>query len=103
VHTWVPEDFNLDVSINGDITGVNMKDTKLISKSLSLRSESGSIRARRLRNDKCVIEALRGDIDIGSYIESGDLMMRTGTGEIKVTKRLGVVQRGTVVSEGGRL
>ena len=57
VWAWVPEDFNLHVQVNGNITGINMKDTKLISKNVTLIADGqhSSVSARRLRNDKCCI------------------------------------------------
>jgi hypothetical protein len=70
VQAWVPEDFNLDVQTRGNITGVNMKDTKLISKGLELISEEGGVRLRRARNDRCLLVAERGSIDVWSYVES---------------------------------
>jgi hypothetical protein len=56
VQAWIPEDFNLDIHILGDITGVNMKDTKLISKAVRLITEQGNINVRKLRNDDCIIK-----------------------------------------------
>jgi hypothetical protein len=55
VQAWIPEDFNLDIHILGDITGVNMKDTKLISKGVRLVTEQGNVNVRKLRNDDCII------------------------------------------------
>jgi hypothetical protein len=98
VQAWVPEDFNLDVHTRGSITGVNMKDTKLISKGLELISEEGDVRLRRARNDRCLLVAERGSIDVGSYVESGQLEIRTGSGDISVTKRLGIVKSGKILS-----
>jgi hypothetical protein len=98
VQAWVAEDFNLDVHTRGSITGVNMKDTKLISKGLELISEEGDVRLRRARNDRCLLVAERGSIDVGSYVESGQLEIRTGSGDISVTKRLGIVKSGKILS-----
>jgi hypothetical protein len=91
------------VRVKGHINGVNMKDTKLISKNIQLISEEGSITTRRLRNDICVIEATKGDVTVGSYVESGDLNIKVGSGEIKVAKRLGIVKNGRVETQGGKL
>ena len=88
----------MDVHTRGSITGVNMKDTKLISKGLELISEEGDVRLRRARNDRCLIVAERGSIDVGSYVESGQLEIRTGSGDISVTKRLGIVKSGKILS-----
>jgi hypothetical protein len=55
VQAWIPEDFNLDIHILGDINGVNMKDTKLISKRVRLVTEQGNVNVRKLRNDDCII------------------------------------------------
>jgi hypothetical protein len=54
-----------------------MKDTKLISKNLSLITKEGDINARKLRNDICRLETSKsGSIRIGSYLESGDLRIK---------------------------
>lgn len=37
IQAWLPEDFNLHIHLTkGDITGMNMKDTKLLSKRVHL-------------------------------------------------------------------
>jgi hypothetical protein len=84
VWAWVPEDFNLDVHIEGNINGVNMKDTKLISKNVSFITEGrdSSVSARRLRNDMCTIKTNHGSVSIGSYIETGELDLQTESGNI---------------------
>ena len=46
---------------------------------------------------------MKGNICVGSYVESGELDIRVGTGDIKVTKRLGIVKNGRVVTQGGKL
>lgn len=72
-----------------------MKDTKLISKSLSLITTSGNITARKLRNDQCVIRsASGGHVCIGSYLESGELLIQGGN--VTVGKRLGIVKSGLI-------
>ena len=98
MQAWVPEDFNLEVEVNGDIAGVNMKDTKLISKKVTLktRGEDSTITTRRLRNDECTMVTKKGDIKIGSYIETGVLDMRTEGGNVTVSKRLGIGKRGLI-------
>lgn len=89
VQAWVPEDFNLDVEIErGEIRGVNMKDTKLISKKVRLVTGKGGFVARRLRNDECTIRADR--VEIGSYIETGNLDLNCKDGEVIIKKKLGI-------------
>jgi hypothetical protein len=61
----------------GDIVGVNMKDTKLISKAVSFITEQGNVNVRKLRNDDCTIKSQNGSIKIGSYLESGELKITT--------------------------
>ncbi len=73
VQAWIPEDFNLDLHVRGDITGVNMKDTKLISKGVTLITEEGNVNVRKLRNDECIIATSKGSVKIASYLESGEL------------------------------
>ncbi len=72
-----------------------MKDTKLISKSVSLISTRGGVSVRKLRNDKCLIAADEGDVKIGSYLESGELHLVT-SGHLSIGKRLGVVKSGYI-------
>ena len=52
----------------GNITGVNMKDTKLISKGLELISEEGGVRLRRARNDRCLLVAERGGLSMFGHM-----------------------------------
>ena len=98
VQAWIPEDFNLDIHVSGDITGVNMKDTKLISKGISLVTDEGSVNVRKARNDECFISAPKG-VKVGSYLESGDLKI-VSQGDVEVTKRLGIVKKGSISSSG---
>lgn len=60
-----------------------------------------SISARRLRNDECTIESIDGDVRVGSYLETGILMMRTRTGQINIGKRLGIGKHGLISSRAG--
>ena len=77
VYAWIPEDFNLEVTVEGSITGLSMKDTKLISKQCELITHGvdSPIMLRKLRNDTCVIKALDGPVHVGSYIETGMLQL----------------------------
>jgi hypothetical protein len=95
---WIPEDFNLEVKIGGSIAGVNMKDTKLISKRVSLETtgEVTGIETRRLRNDECKLRTETGDIKIGSYIETGELDLKTKDGSVLINKRLGIGKTGVI-------
>ena len=56
------------------------------------------MRLRRARNDTCLLVAERGSIAVGSYVESGQLEIRTGSGDISITKRLGIVKSGKILS-----
>lgn len=92
VYAHIPQDFKLSVRVNGDINGINMKDTKLISKRLYLHTtgSTSSISARRLRNEECKIKSIDGDIKIGSYIETGVLRLETNSGNVQIHKKLGI-------------
>ena len=65
--------------VTGNISGINMKDTKLISTKCSLITygRGAGVSARRLRNDECTINTVGGNIHIGSYIETGKLDIKT--------------------------
>ncbi len=65
----------MDVSVDGNINGVNMKDTKLISTNCKLVTSGveSTVRVRRLRNDDCEIKTVNGNVSVGSYIETGKL------------------------------
>lgn len=75
IYAHIPQHFNLKVRVNGNIKGVNPKDTKLISTECTLQTfgDDATLTARRLRNDICNLETIDGDINIGSYVESGKL------------------------------
>jgi hypothetical protein len=106
VQAWVPEDFNLHVDIiEGDITGVNMKDTKLISSAVSLitRGTHSTIQTKRLRNDLCTLKTIDGDVKIDSYIETGLLHLETQGGNIQITKKLGIGKFGKIETQRGRV
>lgn len=73
-----------------------MKDTKLISKRVSLITEGdlSNISTRRLRNDECTIKTQKGQISIGSYIETGILDLSTCGGDVTIGKKLGIGIKG---------
>ena len=75
MYAHIPQDFNLDIKVKGNIKGMNLKDTKLISSTCKLETigQTSSIWARRLRNDECQIKTIDGNIVIGSYIETSNL------------------------------
>ncbi len=77
-----------------------MKDTKLISKRVFLSSTKGAITARRLRNDECTLKTDGGAIRIGSYVETGDLLLETRGGDVVISKRLGIGKRGLLSKAG---
>ena len=105
VYAQVPQDFNVDVKVNGNIQGSNPKDTKLIGKICHLETtgQLSSIKTRRLRNDECTIKTVDGEVRIGSYIETGVLELETQDGNIIVGKKLGIVKKGKVSSRGGEI
>ena len=86
----------MEVKVSGEIRGVNMKDTKLISKRLSLvtEGEGSRVKTRRLRNDECTIRTKKGEISIGSYIETGVLRLETSGGDVTIGKKLGIGIKG---------
>ena len=49
----------------------------------------------------CTIESIDGDVRVGSYIETGVLMMRTEKGHISIGKRLGIGKHGLISSVAG--
>ncbi|CDW72428.1 UNKNOWN [Stylonychia lemnae] len=103
LYAHIPQDFNLDVHVNGDITGVNMKDTKLIAKKVHLETTGSNtqIQTRRLRNDECKLKTNDGNILVGSYIETGVLNLETNSGNVLINKKLGINQRGTLKTQNG--
>lgn len=104
MQAWVPEDFNLHVELNqGNIIGVNMKDTKLLSKRVhfATKGQNALFSARRLRNDECTINTVDGDVSIGSYIETGLLNLQTHKGNIQIGKKLGIGKTGLIETKGG--
>lgn len=80
-----------------------MKDTKLVGKRINLQTtgQHSQITSRRLRNERCSLKTIDGDIKIGSYIETGDLMLETHSGNILINKKLGINKSGLLKSERG--
>lgn len=98
LQAWIPEDCSIYVYNHGNITGVNLKDTKLSSKVLQLYSKYGDVRLRRARNERCMLVAEEGSIEVSSYVETGNLEMTTDSGDISVTKRLVITRKGYIAS-----
>ncbi|TNV78736.1 hypothetical protein FGO68_gene2311 [Halteria grandinella] len=104
IQAWLPEDFNLHIHLTrGDITGMNMKDTKLLSKRVHLTTmgQNARVSARRLRNDECTISTVDGDVSIGSYIETGVLKVKTEKGNVQIGKKLGIGKNGVIETQQG--
>ncbi|TNV79073.1 hypothetical protein FGO68_gene16007 [Halteria grandinella] len=106
IQAWLPEDFNLHIHLTkGDITGMNMKDTKLLSKRVHLTTmgQNARVSARRLRNDECTISTVDGIVTIGSYIETGVLKVRTEKGNVQIGKKLGIGKNGVIETKQGSI
>eukprot|EP00347_Sterkiella_histriomuscorum_P019042 403343188 len=103
VFAHIPQEFKLSVRVNGDINGVNMRDTKLLSRRIYLQTTgtNSSITTRRLRNEECKIKAIDGDVKIGSYIETGILRLETQNGNVLINKKLGINQNGLLKTHNG--
>ena len=94
----IPQDFNLDLEVNGHIQGVNLGDSKFLgTKARFVTSgEDGQVRARRVRADDCEISTVKGQISIGSYIDAYKLNINTQGGNVNITKRLGINGKGII-------
>mmetsp|Transcript_11449 Transcript_11449/g.19363 ORF Transcript_11449/g.19363 Transcript_11449/m.19363 type:complete len:259 (-) Transcript_11449:445-1221(-) len=96
----VPQDFNLDIEVNGSIRGVNLGDSKFLGSQAKLitRGEDSTIKARRVRTDVCEIEVGRGGLEIGSYLESQDMKVTVrNAGNVSIGKKIGVANFGEIV------
>ncbi len=70
---------------------------------MHLHTLHGKVQARRLRNDSCTIKTSKGDVAIGSYIETGVLDLETKEGNVTVGKKLGINKNGTIKTKSGNI
>lgn len=96
MYAHIPQDFNIDIEVNGEITGLNLGDTKFLGSKARIVTSGvdSSIKARRLRTDDCQIQTIHGDILVGSYVESSNLLISTAKGNVSIQKKLGVSGKG---------
>ena len=81
-----------------------MKDTKLISNYCRLITEGeSSISAKRIRSDDCRLQSVNGDISIGSYVESGMVEISSINGNIKISKKVGINEKGLIKTNQGKI
>lgn len=84
----IPQDFNLNINTNGDISGVNPGDSKLLTLESTLKTVDGDITLRRMKTNDCL---LRGNkVHVTSSLEAARLKCEAGQHGFSVGKRLGI-------------
>ena len=56
-YAHIPQDFNVDIETTGNIVGMNPGDSKLLALTARMTSLNGSVTARRVKADDCVLQS----------------------------------------------